>query len=239
MILVLSAFATEQADLLACLQNPTVSTLGVFRVTQGKLDGLPVVLALTGMGLTNAAAVTSALISLLKPQTVIFYGCAGGIRHDLNVGDIIVGSDAFEIDVLGHHAAFHGTPYFSALINPHRQELTPEKFQASTLLLESVRETGIRYYQETLVSSNAFPIAMHYFNMLKTNKYACIDMESAAVYQVCWLHQVPALVVRTIGNFIDDEGNEDTTDETLSGAMKYLTDFIKASIESISVTIRT
>ena len=235
MILILSAFSTEQASLLARLENPENKTAGVFKFIQGRLFGQVVALALTGMGLTNAAAVTSTLVSLLKPQAVIFYGCAGAIRQDLSVGDIIVGREAFELDVLGHHEAFKNTPYYSALINPHRQKMTPEKFQASSSLLERVSILDFKFTQETLVSSNAFPIAMHYFEMLKAAKYPCIDMESAAIYQACWLSQAPALVVRAIGNFIDDDGNEDTEDEVLVDTMKHLTQFILALIESFSL----
>lgn len=231
MILILSAFSTEQACLLFHINNKVERAIGPFKIIQGELSGQSVVLALTGMGLTNAAAVTATLIHALAPRQVLFFGCAGGIRHDLKVGDIIVGSEAFELDVLDHHTAFADTPYYSALTNPHSNQLTPEKFPASAEMLERVGLLDFKFTQETLVSSNAFPIAMHYFDMLKKEKYPCIDMESAAIYHTCWLFKTPALVVRTISNFIDDDGNEDTEEDSLLDAMINVTKFVEAFID--------
>lgn len=212
--LILSAFIDEQAYLRDRLVDVLDSSVGKIRAHYGMLADKYCCFALTGMGTINAAAVTAALIQALSPKQVIFYGCSGAIRDDLKAGDIILGDQAFDIDVLGHHEVFSNTPFEHALINPHKEALTPEIFQCDSKLLKHAQAiasaNNIAVKTDMLASMNAFPIAMQHFDTLKQKKIPCVDMESVSIYQVCWLYDVPSLVVRVISNGIDDDGNEDT-----------------------------
>ncbi|MEG1942473.1 MAG: phosphoglycerate transporter, partial [Angelakisella sp.] len=44
----------------------------------------------------------------------------------------------------------------------------------------------------------------------------CVDMESAAVAQVCWFYQLPLLIIRCISDFADDDA--ESTFEKNAGA---------------------
>jgi nucleoside phosphorylase len=84
---VLSAFPAELAPLLerATLEETIVHEGRTFRV--GRLGGVPVVLALTGIGMVNAERTTRALLERFAVRGVVVSGVAGSTRR---VGDVDV-----------------------------------------------------------------------------------------------------------------------------------------------------
>jgi len=88
-LLILSAFPTEQAVLLAAAQP--VTEVGIFngrRFFRGTIAGKSVVLGLTGIGTRNADATTRAVLdSSLCLSGIVFSGVAGGPYH---IGDVVV-----------------------------------------------------------------------------------------------------------------------------------------------------
>ncbi|MFJ4630577.1 nucleosidase [Streptomyces sp. NPDC088847] len=69
------------------------------RVERGQLPGTPwhVALSELGVGADRAAALTSQLINWLHPQAVLFVGVAGSLRDDIGIGDVVVGTQVYEI----------------------------------------------------------------------------------------------------------------------------------------------
>jgi adenosylhomocysteine nucleosidase len=233
--LILSAVPEEQEHLLAALENPEQVELSHLITTIGSLHGKRVCVGLTGIGTTNAAAVASALIHDVHPKAFFFVGSAGALRDDLKVGDVILGERAFEVDVQGLTEVFRDTPFFKGLINPYKGVIAPEIFEANSDLLQKAQslEADFVTKADILASANCFPAPMHYFDILKQRDVAAIDMESSAIYQVSWLLDVPSLVIRSISNAVDDDGNEDTDDATLATASHNASKFIEQLIQSL------
>lgn len=91
-VLILSAFPTEQAKLLASAQP--VEEVGVFngrRFFAGKIGEKSVVLGLTGIGMVDAHDTTQAVLddTSLSVTTIIFSG-VGGKGAGVNVGDVVI-----------------------------------------------------------------------------------------------------------------------------------------------------
>ena len=63
-----------------------------------ELDGLPIVLALCGLGMTSAAAVAEAVIGQHAPAAVLSFGCAGAHRRELLPGDLVIGARVVAYD---------------------------------------------------------------------------------------------------------------------------------------------
>ena len=129
-ILVLSAFPEEQIYYKKNIVTTSSSTIGFIEVTHCKTASATIYLATTGMGTINAAAVLATLAVHLKPDVVFFSGTAGGIDHRLTIGDVVVGQDAFDADILSIHEAVIGTPFEGALINPNTLKKTPQIYYA-------------------------------------------------------------------------------------------------------------
>ncbi|MFP4363128.1 MAG: 5'-methylthioadenosine/S-adenosylhomocysteine nucleosidase, partial [Spirochaetia bacterium] len=98
MILILGAL---EGEIQAFAENGedmhTVET-AFFTCMKGKLFGIPAVIAATGVGKVLAALAAQYLIDCYNPEAVIMLGAAGGLRQNMNIGDIIIATDCLQYD---------------------------------------------------------------------------------------------------------------------------------------------
>ncbi len=87
---ILSAFAPELELLRARLRAARVHTVQGVTFTTGLLEGKPVVLALSGISMVNAAMNTQLLFDRFHVTHLVFSGIAGGVNPELNIGDVSV-----------------------------------------------------------------------------------------------------------------------------------------------------
>lgn len=210
-ILILSAFPEEQDYYKKTLPLHTSLKIEFIEVISCRTNDSTIYLVTTGMGTINAALVLATLAAHLKPDAVFFSGTAGAIDPQLNIGDVVVGQDAFDADILSVHNAVLGTPFESALINPNKKEKTPLIYPANEWLLKSITLVQtVRYplFHGRIATSNHFPAPKELFDQIKENNAMIIDMESAAIYQFGWLTQLPVLVVRAVSNKLDAQGTD-------------------------------
>ncbi|MDF3143877.1 MULTISPECIES: 5'-methylthioadenosine/S-adenosylhomocysteine nucleosidase [unclassified Streptomyces] len=99
-VLVLTALPLEYAAIRAYVENrqELVHPDGT-RVEEGQLPDTAwhVALAELGMGAERAAALTTQLINWLHPEAVLFVGVAGSLKDDVGIGDVVVGTQVYEI----------------------------------------------------------------------------------------------------------------------------------------------
>ncbi|MFE2260722.1 5'-methylthioadenosine/S-adenosylhomocysteine nucleosidase [Streptomyces griseosporeus] len=67
------------------------------RVEFGRLDGTAwhVAVAELGEGAVNAAALASQIVGWLRPEVLLFVGVAGGLKDDVEIGDVVVGTKVY------------------------------------------------------------------------------------------------------------------------------------------------
>lgn len=87
---ILSAFAPELDLLRARLRDPRAFTVQGVEFTTGLLEGRPVVLALSGISMVNAAMNTQLLFDRFHVTHLVFSGIAGGVNPGLRIGDVSV-----------------------------------------------------------------------------------------------------------------------------------------------------
>lgn len=99
-VLVLTALPLEYAAIRAHVEErrELVHPDGT-RVERGQLPSTSwqVALAELGMGAERAAALTTQLINWLHPEAVFFVGVAGSLKDDIGIGDVVVGTQVYEI----------------------------------------------------------------------------------------------------------------------------------------------
>lgn len=87
---ILSAFAPELELLKTRLQNPKTYVVQGVTFSTGLLESQPVVLALSGISMVNAAMNTQMLLDRFHVTHLVFSGIAGGVNPDLHIGDVSV-----------------------------------------------------------------------------------------------------------------------------------------------------
>ncbi|HBH12157.1 MAG: MTA/SAH nucleosidase [Clostridiales bacterium 38_11] len=170
----------------------------VFEIYRGRYHNKEVVLVKSGIGKVNAAIAASVLINNLNVSTIINTGIAGSINHTVALGDIVISSDTqqYDVDVTAFGYKLGTIP-----------RLGTSAFKADQNLIELCKKSvddKIKCHIGRIVSGDRFVSSDEFKQLLNTEFDAyCVDMESAAVGQVCYLYNVPYVAIRCISDNAD------------------------------------
>ena len=213
---ILSALAQEQEGLLHQLEDARCVQRAGRDFWCGTLSGKPVVLALSRIGKVAAATTTVALIEAFGVGQVVFTGVAGGVGEGVAVGDVVVGStfvqhdmDAsplfprYEIPLYGQ-TLFQTAPALSALLVRASQTVVPHGLNRAVAVHQGLIASGDRFVSG---ASEAQQLVL----ALQAGGHSplAVEMEGAAVAQVCADYRVPFAAVRTISDRADDTAHVD------------------------------
>ncbi len=190
--------------------NKVVSLLSGVRKTKildkiiykGKMENHDVAVCLTGLGKVAAGVSTALMIKYLKPSLVISCGVAGGYNKDLKPLDVVVGTKTcyYDVDMTADTSEKHEYGAIQGL---------PLYFDASTEALniaKRVKLPGFAIYQGILMSADTFAGDRDILTNIIKSRFdqepMAVDMESAAVGQVCYVNKVPYVTVRSISDVI-------------------------------------
>ena len=217
---ILSALAQEQHGLIALLERPSKITHAGRDFWLGDLHGQSVVLALSKIGKVAAATTSAALIERFGVQRIVFTGVAGGLGEGVRVGDVVVATDfvqhdldasplfaRYEVPLYGR-ARFDGDAALGALL-----------FAAARSALEGMggdaAYPGARAHQGLIASGDRFVSGALESRALRTaladagHEVLAVEMEGAAVVQVCHDYGIPFAAMRTISDRADDNAHVD------------------------------
>ena len=196
--------------------------IGVKFVT-GKMNGRQVVVGRTGVGKVNAAMTATLLIEHFSPSEAIVTGTSGKINPELLPGDIVIAEKTAQHDLGGLKP--NGIENWGVR-DPMSGERNPVFFETDARLLniaktvskgvefESIQTSqGPREPQVVtgvIVTGDVFVASSEKVAALRKNLQAdAVEMEGAAVAQICWQHNVPCLVIRSISDSADSNADED------------------------------
>lgn len=222
-IVLLYAFDAEGSALREQLRvSDSVVLLGR-PVLRGRLHDQDVVLAESGVGMTNAAMTAQRLIDYFNPAMVLFSGIAGAIDTAVSIGDIVICSTWTT-----HDYGYRGKDGFQrtsvAAFLPGRDSITAlASFPVDTGLLRAARtlaadppaldSVGGRSPRLHVgghgASGNTFIDSRDYREFLSEELDArIVDMESAAVAQVSSVNGLPFLAFRSASDLAGGSGSE-------------------------------
>jgi len=229
---ILSALAQEQRGLIELLQRPSKVTHAGRDFWLGDLHGQSVVLALSKIGKVAAATTTTALIERFGVQRIVFTGVAGGLGAGINVGDVVVGQCFVQHD-LDSSPLFprYEVPLYGKTRFEGDAQLTAALWEASRTAL-SDRQLHPSYpaakaHLGLVASGDRFVSGAHESNTLRDalvlagHDVLAVEMEGAAVAQVCHDYGVPFAAVRTISDRADDSAHVDFPSFVDQVASKY------------------
>ncbi|WP_457610254.1 5'-methylthioadenosine/adenosylhomocysteine nucleosidase [Lutibacter sp.] len=220
MIGIISAMQEEIQALLNKLQNISTSTKGMRTYYTGTLFGKNVVLVFSRWGKVASAVTTTQLINDFDINEIIFTGVAGAINDKLNIGDIVIGKKLFQYDM---NASPLFEPFEIPLLNrrfletkdPTKLLSATNKFLNSYALYINTKEaesfniTLPKVICEDIASGDQFISSIHkikHLNNILPSAF-CVEMEGAAVAQVCFEYKIPFSIIR----IISDKANNNAT----------------------------
>ena len=214
---ILSALSQEQHGLIALLQQPHKVTHAGRDFWQGDLHGQPVVLGLSKIGKVAAATTSAALIERFGVGRIVFTGVAGGLGAGVNVGDVVVATDFVQHDMDASPLfARYEVPLYGQTRFAGDAALSALLFQAAGRALASaVGVPGARVHQGLIASGDRFVSGADESAALRAalahagHEVLAVEMEGAAVAQVCHDYGVAFAAVRTISDRADDSAHVD------------------------------
>lgn len=221
-VLLLYAFAEEGKTVAASMTITDRDTVLGREVQLGTVSGQTVILAETGVGMTNAAMTTQALIDRYSPRCLLLTGIAGGIDTSVHVGDITAASIWIEHDY-GYLGGRGFEPESLKIFDAALGKLVRarEIYADGSLLaiaqmipVDSLDLSPINGRTPHLtiggvgVSGNQFIDNKEHRAWLSAEFGALVtDMESAAVAQVCTVNGLPFLIFRSASDLAGGSGS--------------------------------
>lgn len=187
---------------------------GPTRVWTGTHDGVPVALALCGIGKVNAAAAATLLLSAYGARALAFSGVAGGLHPELQVGTVLL-ADRLAIHDYGYVTGGRFTPTESGIIPVGAPTLTAPVPVGPGVAADLDRlMAAARGKLAHPVQRGAVVTADYFLNCAETRRDLretfgadAIDMESGAVAQVAAAWGVPLYVIRTLSDLAGEDSH--------------------------------
>lgn len=223
---IMGAMPEEVDGIIALLDNPHQANIGMRTYTSGMLNGNKAVVVFSRWGKVAASATVSTLIHVYHITELIFTGVAGGINPKLKIGDVVVAKrlvqhdmDArplmprFEIPLLGV-TWFESDKYCIDNAGEAINKFLDEHARNSVLSKEILAEFGINQpvlHIGDVASGDRFFAAEHQRTALLESlpEILCVEMEGAAVAQVCFEHDIPFTIIRIISDTAGDDSHID------------------------------
>ncbi len=216
---ILSALAEEQQGLLERIQNPQLVRRAGRDFWRGTLHDQSVVLGLSRIGKVAAATTATTLIEAFAIDRILFTGVAGALDASVNVGDVVVatGFVQHDMDASPLFPRFE-VPLYRRSIFACDRLLTDLLFDASRLTLTERRQrvaqaqvpAGPVTHKGLIASGDCFVSTAQSSSALKLAMRGAgldplaVEMEGAAVAQVCFDYGAPFAAVRTISDRSDE-----------------------------------
>ena len=200
------------------------STAAGMEFFEGRIGDTHVVVVQCGVGMVNAATCTQALIDRFGVGCVLNTGIAGSLDASINIGDIVVATDAvnhiMDVSNLGYAAG--QTPGCDVLAFPTSPALRKA-------IVAAAAKVGLTSHEGRVASGDCFVCTdAEKQRIVETFGAKCCEMEGAAIANVCYLSGVPCGVVRAISDKADG-----------SSQMDYPTFEAQAARQCAALVVRT
>lgn len=220
----LAAMPEELATVLRQMNGTQQHAFGGRSYFAGQLWDVPAVVAFSRWGKVAAAITAVELIREFSVSQVVFTGVAGGIAPGLQIGDVVVGRNLFQHD-MDARPIF---PRFEIPLTGITAYQTNETTRATLLhaasefLVGGCQEIALDVRSEFGLSSRRAQLA----DIASGDRFvadaataqelrealptvACVEMEGAAVAQVCSEYGVPFGIVRVVSDNAADNAHID------------------------------
>ena len=200
---VLTAMSVEYKQIASILTDTKTEKKGPHEFLVGNLGDKRVVLLQCGIGKVNAASGVTNMIISYKPDSVVSTGVAGGIDTCLQVMDVVVSTQTC------YHDVSCGDD-----VDPGQIQGLPRFFDSNKSMIEKAKalETDVHIVPGLICTGDQFITNREQLNVIKAAypEGMAVDMESAAIAQVCHLYGIPFVSFRIISDTPGAEAHFET-----------------------------
>lgn len=207
MIGIIGAMEQEVSQLqseMECVEKIVKANMTFYK---GKLCGQDAVVVQSGIGKVNAGICAQILVDCFAVAALINTGVAGALDHRLNIGDMVISTDAVQHDMdvcpLGYDKG--QIPGVEVLTFPADKSLIEKAVEANQ---EANPEIGT--FTGRVASGDQFIAEKSVKEGIIDNFQAmCAEMEGAAIAQTAYLNQVSYVIIRAISDKADNSATMD------------------------------
>jgi len=211
---IIAAMKEEMKEIKKIMSNIKEKQIYELKFIIGQIKNVDIVLVECGIGKVNAARVTQILLDNFPEINVIInVGSSASANDELDIGDIVIGEKLvqhdFDTTAFGHPKGYIGN--IGDYIKNKSNLL--EKMRN---VISNIQDLGCKAKIGTIVSGDIFCTNVDLKNNIRKEFNAdAIDMESAAIAQVCYLDNKPFIIIRSISD--KPNGNNEVTFEEFLG----------------------
>ena len=202
-VAIIGAMEEEVTLLREAMEVEEVKTIAHVEFTKGKLNGKDVVLLKSGLGKVNVAIATTLLFEHYAIDCVINTGSAGGLHPEANIGDVVVSNGTLyhDVDVTGFNYAYGQVPGMPAIYEPNADLMRKTE--------EVLTKANKTYWLGQIGTGDSFINRPDQMELIKKNcpSVVAIEMEAAAVAQVCHHYEKPFIIVRALSDIAGKESH--------------------------------
>ena len=204
MIGIIGAMEVEVQGLRQMLRDPEATTLSGIEFVTGTLEGMPVVLAVCGVGKVFAALCAQTMILRFGAEKIINTGVAGTLCRELGIGDVAISRDVVQHDMditgLGEPYGFWNGPDLMHV--PADPELV-------NLVEQVVRDQGHTCQVGTIATGDQFLCDSGRKTWIHNTFHALAgEMEGGSIGTACYVNRVPFVIIRVMSDDADGHAPE-------------------------------
>ena len=190
---IIVAMDKELAQLQSLLSTPNEEQSGSKTFITGRIGQHDVILQKCGIGKVNAAVGAVEMIDHYHPELIVSTGCAGGADTHLKVTDVVVGT----------HYTYHDV-YCGSEVDYGQFVGMPTFYEAGKEWVEKAMslDCSTTIHSGLMVSGDWFVDSREKMRAILSHfpDAKAVDMESCAIAQTCYLHDVPFVSFRVISD---------------------------------------
>ncbi len=204
---IIGAMEEEVAQLKEKMTNFTITTKASMEFYDGLLLGKPVTVVRSGIGKVNAGCCAQILADLFHVDCIINTGIAGSLDASIDIGDIVLCTDAMQHDV---DATIFGYSLGTIPRMPVSAFPADEILRAKAKELCEKVNPEIHVHEGRVVTGDQFIADKAKKDFIEENFHGmCTEMEGAAIAQAAYNNNLPFLIIRAISDKADNSAQMD------------------------------
>ncbi|MEF9945299.1 MAG: 5'-methylthioadenosine/adenosylhomocysteine nucleosidase [Lachnospiraceae bacterium] len=207
MIGIIGAMEEEIAVLKEEMQVEETTERASMTFYKGTLYGKEVTIVKSGIGKVNAAVCAQILADCFQVDTLINTGIAGSLDAEINIGDIVISTDALHHDM-------DATIFGDAAGQVPRMDTF--SFPADKMLVAKAKKANeeanpdIHTFTGRILSGDQFISSGEVKNRIVRMFHGkCAEMEGAAIAHTAYLNHISYVIIRAISDKADNSATMD------------------------------